>query len=84
MRRNSVLFIDKGNAKRMDKLEWTVEQAFGDIEALIKAYVRENTENEISLVEENFTTGNLVKGIEKKPVRWTLPWLKLPPPSTSA
>ena len=66
VRRNSVLFIDKGNAKRMDKLEWTVEQAFGDIEALIKAYVRENTENEISLAEEKAQLEALVKGIEKK------------------
>ncbi|MCB0566872.1 MAG: bacillithiol biosynthesis cysteine-adding enzyme BshC, partial [Phaeodactylibacter sp.] len=66
VRRNSVLFIDKGNAKRMDKQEWTVEQAFGDIEALIKAYVRENTENEISLAEEKAQLETLVKGIEQK------------------
>lgn len=66
IRRDSVLFIDKGNAKRLEKLEMTVEQLFGDIEALIKEYVRENTENEISLTEEKAQLEALVKGIEQK------------------
>lgn len=66
VRRNSVLFIDKSNAKRMDKLELTVEQLFGDIEELIKEYVRENTEKEISLAEEKAQLEAMVKGIEEK------------------
>ncbi|MCB0584709.1 MAG: bacillithiol biosynthesis cysteine-adding enzyme BshC [Phaeodactylibacter sp.] len=66
VRRNSVLFIDQGNAKRMEKLELSVEQLFGDIEALIKEYVRENTENEISLADEKAQLNALVKGIEEK------------------
>ncbi|MCB9040671.1 MAG: bacillithiol biosynthesis cysteine-adding enzyme BshC [Lewinellaceae bacterium] len=66
VRRNSALFIDKGNAKRMEKLELSVEQVFGDIEALIKEYVRKNTENEISLSEEKAQLDALVKGIEQK------------------
>ncbi|MCO6478253.1 MAG: bacillithiol biosynthesis BshC, partial [Phaeodactylibacter sp.] len=54
------------NAKRMDKLELTVEQLFGDIEELIKEYVRENTEKEISLAEEKAQLEAMVKGIEEK------------------
>lgn len=66
VRRDSVLFIDKGNANRMEKLELTVEQLFGDIEELIKEYVRENTENELSLAEEKAQLSALVKNIEQK------------------
>ncbi|MCO6492502.1 MAG: bacillithiol biosynthesis cysteine-adding enzyme BshC [Phaeodactylibacter sp.] len=66
VRRDSVLFIDQGNAKRMEKLELTVEQLFGDVEALIKEYVRENTENELSLSDEKAHLAALVKSIEQK------------------
>ncbi|MCB0579671.1 MAG: bacillithiol biosynthesis BshC, partial [Phaeodactylibacter sp.] len=66
VRRDSVLFIDQGNAKRMEKLELTVEQLFGDVEALIKEYVRENTENELSLSDEKAQLAALVKSIEQK------------------
>jgi len=52
IRRNSVLWVDKGNAKRMDKVELSVPELFKDVELLVKEYVKENTENEISLKEE--------------------------------
>lgn len=66
VRRNSVLFIDGGSAKRMNKLGLTVEQLFGDVEELIKEYVRQNTENELSLAEEKAELAALVKSIEEK------------------
>jgi bacillithiol biosynthesis cysteine-adding enzyme BshC len=66
VRRNSVLFVDKGTRKRLDKLDLQVEDLFGDIEALIKAYVRENTENEISLSEEKKALAQVFKQVEAK------------------
>lgn len=66
IRRNSVLFVDKGTRKRLDKLDLQVEDLFGDIEALIKAYVRENTENEISLSEEKKALAQVFKQVEAK------------------
>ncbi len=66
VRRDSVLFIDRGNAKRMEKLELRVEELFKDVELLIKEYVRENTENEISLAEEKKQLEAIFKEVEKK------------------
>lgn len=66
VRRNSVLFIDGSNAKRMEKLNLTVEQIFGDLEGLIKEYVRKNTANELSLAEEKAQLNALVKAIGQK------------------
>lgn len=52
IRRNSALWIDKGSAKRMNKLDLTIDDLFEDVEVLVKRYVRQNTENEISLSEQ--------------------------------
>lgn len=52
IRRNSVLWIDKGSLKRMEKLDLTLDDLIGDVELLIKQYVKEHTENELSLREE--------------------------------
>lgn len=66
VRRNSVLFVDQGTSKRLAKLELSAEQLFGDIEALIKGYVREHTDNEISLAEEKKALEALFKQVEAK------------------
>ncbi|MEQ8703668.1 MAG: bacillithiol biosynthesis cysteine-adding enzyme BshC [Phaeodactylibacter sp.] len=66
IRRNSVLFVDKGTRKRLDKLELSVEDMFGDIEALIKEYVRKHTENEISLADEKKALAGLFQQVEAK------------------
>ena len=52
IRRNSVLWIDKGSVKRMEKVEIGLEDLLGDVEVLVKRYVKEHTENELSLKEE--------------------------------
>lgn len=52
IRRSSVLWIDRGTAGKMDKLDLRVADLFRDTEALIKDYVREQTENELSLTAE--------------------------------
>jgi len=52
VRRNSALLIDKGSSKRMTKLELGLEDLFEDVEVLVKRYVRQHTENEISLSDQ--------------------------------
>lgn len=51
VRRNSVLWVDKGSSKKLNKLGLTIDDLFGDVEVLIKRYVRENTDEELSLKE---------------------------------
>ncbi|MBK8877584.1 MAG: bacillithiol biosynthesis cysteine-adding enzyme BshC [Haliscomenobacter sp.] len=52
IRRNSVLWIDKGSSQRMDKLGIETEQLFLDADALIRQYVDSQTEHELSLSQE--------------------------------
>jgi bacillithiol biosynthesis cysteine-adding enzyme BshC len=66
IRRNSVLFVDKGSKKKLDKLELNIRQLFEDIEIIIKEYVRENTENEISLKEEKAQLDAIFDKVEAK------------------
>lgn len=66
IRRNSVLWIDKGNAKKMDKLGLKVSDLFIETETLIKSYVKENTENELSLKEEKKQLHAIFNGIVDK------------------
>ena len=66
IRRNSVLFIDKGTQKRLDKIGLSIHQLFGDIEALIKEYVQEHTENELSLLTEKEQLQAIFSAIEEK------------------
>lgn len=66
IRRNSVLFIDKGTQKRLDKIGLSIHQLFGDIEALIKEYVQEHTENELSLSAEKEQLQAIFNTIEEK------------------
>lgn len=66
IRRNSVLFVDKGSSKRLRKLDLTVTDLFGDVEALIKDYVKRHTENEISLKTEKAALEDIFKQVEEK------------------
>jgi bacillithiol biosynthesis cysteine-adding enzyme BshC len=66
IRRNSALWIDKGSYKRMQKLDLTVEQLFTDVEALVKEYVRGNTENELDLAAEKQQLSDLFDAIAAK------------------
>lgn len=49
VRRNSVLWVDKNSSKKLAKLDLTIDDLFGDVEELIKQYVKENTDEELSL-----------------------------------
>lgn len=66
IRRNSVLWIDKGNVKKMKKLGLKVEDLFTETETLIKAYVKSNSENELSLREEKKQLHTIFNGIVDK------------------
>lgn len=66
IRRNSVLWIDKGTNKRIEKLGLTLDDLFVETEALIKRFVKSNTENEISLAAEKKQLVALFDGIAQK------------------
>lgn len=66
VRRNSVLWIDKGMAKKMDKLDLEVEDIFRETEALIKDYVKSHSDNELSLGAEKGQLNKIFQGIAKK------------------
>lgn len=66
IRRNSVLWIDKGNAKKLDKLGLSISDIFTETETLIKSYVKANSENELSLKEEKKQLHTIFNGIVEK------------------
>jgi bacillithiol biosynthesis cysteine-adding enzyme BshC len=66
IRRNSVQIIDKGSAKKMDKLGLNILDLFDDIESTIKSYVKKNTENELSLAEEKQQLATIFRSIKEK------------------
>ena len=66
IRRNSALWIDKGTNKKINKLGLSLEDLFEETEALIKKFVKENTENEISLADEKGQLAQLFVSIINK------------------
>lgn len=72
IRRNSVLWLDKGTLNRLEKLELNLEDVFGDTEELIKTYVEKNSTRELDLSAEKESIAAvldrvLAKGIEIDP-----------------
>ncbi len=49
IRRDSVLWIDQSNSKKMDKLNLSVEAIFKDTDQLIKEFVHKNADEELNL-----------------------------------
>lgn len=67
IRRNSVLWVDKGSQKKIDKAGIEVEDLFADdIEVFIREYVDNNSENELSLAPEVEQLESLFKSIAAK------------------
>lgn len=66
IRRNSALWVDKGSAKKLDKVGLHINELFGDTEALIKRFVKENTENEINLKEEKAAIEKILLQVSEK------------------
>ncbi|MEL6926535.1 MAG: bacillithiol biosynthesis BshC, partial [Bacteroidota bacterium] len=69
IRRNSVLWIDKGNYKRLAKLGYTPNEFFADTEALIKTYVKRNAEGELNFKEEKARLKEVFETVFKKTVQ---------------
>ena len=66
IRRNSVMWVDKGTKKKMGKLNLTATQLFTESNALIKSFVKENAEGELNFKEEKKTLQSLFKSIEER------------------
>ncbi|MGB3798977.1 MAG: bacillithiol biosynthesis cysteine-adding enzyme BshC [Lewinella sp.] len=66
IRRNSVLWIDKGNQKKLDKLELDYRKLFQPADITIREYVAEQSDNELSLADELKQLEDLFQGIAKK------------------
>lgn len=66
IRRNSALWVDRGACKRMDKLGLTAKDLFDDTESLIKRFVADETDNELSLGEEKEQLEALFEAVAKK------------------
>jgi bacillithiol biosynthesis cysteine-adding enzyme BshC len=69
MRRNSVMWLDKGSTKKMDKLGLSATDIFGDTDVLIKAFVKENTTEVLSLAKEKATVEATFEGVIEKAIR---------------
>ena len=69
MRRNSVMWIDKGSSKKMDKLGLSATDVFENTDTLIKAFVKENTTEILSLVKEKAIIENTFEGVIEKAIR---------------
>lgn len=52
IRRNSAMWIDRGTARKINKLGFTVDDIWDDTDALIRKYLGENASVEIELNEE--------------------------------
>lgn len=66
IRRNSALWVDRGACKRMDKLGLTPKDLFDDTESLIKRFVADETDNELSLGQEKGQLNALFQAVAKK------------------
>ena len=66
VRRNSVLWIDQNSQKRMDKLAISLEDLMGDTEELIKEWVHQRSEQELSLAEERSTLHQIFEEIAQR------------------
>lgn len=66
VRRNSVLWIDANASKRMEKLGLDVRDLSGDTEELVKAWVHDRSEQELSLYLEKDALAKVFEGIVQK------------------
>jgi len=66
IRRNSVMWIDKGTSKKLNKFGFTSATIFGGTEALIKTFVKGAAEGELSLEEEKNKLKEIFDGVKVK------------------
>ena len=68
IRRNSVLWIDKGSSQKILKLGTSIEELLKHPHDLVKSFLTKNAEGDISLEEEKKAIEALYKGIKEKSV----------------
>lgn len=66
VRRNSVVWIDSNSSKRMDKLGLDLRALLGDTEDLVKNWVHEKSEQELSLSAEKEALARVFGSIVQK------------------
>ncbi len=66
VRRNSAMWIDAGSAKRMEKLNLSIEDIWTDANELVRKYLNENAESEFSLSEEKIQLKAVFETIAQK------------------
>lgn len=66
IRRNSVLWIDAGNKKKIAKLELDYKELFRDADLIIRDYVADRSDNELSLADELAAVESVFKKIAEK------------------
>lgn len=65
IRRNSLLWVDKGSAKKLAKLELSIEDLLQDTEILIKKYLHEHSEHELNLDQEKTKLEEIFDGVAR-------------------
>ena len=66
IRRNSVLWVDKGMSKRMGKIKLTIDDLWLEEEASVKQFVLQNTKESLDLEEETQQINRAFEGIKAK------------------
>ncbi|MEM1214968.1 MAG: bacillithiol biosynthesis cysteine-adding enzyme BshC, partial [Bacteroidota bacterium] len=66
VRRNSLLWLDSGSVKRMQKLDLSVSDLFQDADALVRQYVETTTDHELTIAEEKAQLETLFQSIANK------------------
>ncbi|MEM6967465.1 MAG: bacillithiol biosynthesis cysteine-adding enzyme BshC [Bacteroidota bacterium] len=68
IRRNSAVWIDKISQKKLNKLGLTATDLFQETEALIKSYVKENSEGELNFSAEKKELKTIFDKVKKKTI----------------
>lgn len=66
VRRNSAMWIDAANAKRMEKLGVSVDDIWLDINELVRQYLHKNAESEFTLREESAALKTVFERISER------------------
>jgi len=68
VRRNSVIWLDKGTTKRMEKLGLSIADLLEETEALVRRYVQQHASGELNLTEEKAGLEQLFEAIRLKTI----------------
>ena len=66
IRRNSVMWIDKGTSKKMTKLNLTIDNVFDDSDSLIKLFIQDQTEGDLSFEQEKNQLRTMFDSMKEK------------------